>query len=198
LDFVPLTGDASACRIEDFHRPGFSVVAADKCYLLPEAIDAAQQLAEVELKDPRSLPVWDGYQLGQNIVATNSLTEFSPAEYAAFRVGNPALFPDERIFKGRSVSSLGTTWTVLVGSASGKIYKIVLQRIAGDQASADQLFRRATEYFVAHLGKESTHSRSPERYIWDGENDNLIVERLDAKILGESMVTLYLTSLPGS
>jgi hypothetical protein len=161
--------------------------------LITRRLEEAEQVAG----DPEGrhmIRALGGYQLGESIEGATGLTEFSAAEYAAFRIGNPKLLPDERIFKGPRTSFDGVEWTVMVGSARGKIYKIALQHIARDSSSANKAFQRTRQYFLLHIGKESERSTSPERYIWDAEEGNVLLERLDVKVLGESIVNLYLTS----
>jgi hypothetical protein len=149
-----------------------------------------------EREGPDSLSVWGSYQLGQSIKGTDKLTELSPAEYGAFRVRNPALFPDERIFKGRPTFFKGALWTVIVGSTSDKIYKIALQRVAENQASADRLFQLAKQYLGGLVGKEPERFRSPERYIWDKQERNIVLENCNA--FGKPLVTLYVTAVPAT
>jgi hypothetical protein len=126
---------------------------------------------------------------------TLGLTELSPTESEAFRLGHPGpTIPRERIFDAGPVQFKGIKWQVMVASTNDRIYKIALQHAASSPASADRIFNEMKSYFTSLIGKPSESSARPKQYIiWDAAEGNTVLDRADL-ISGQTVVDWYLTS----
>jgi hypothetical protein len=80
----------------------------------------------------------------------------------------------------------------MVGSTGGRIFKISIAYLAQDASRATTLSQDTLAYLTKEMGTANEHSASPQRYIWDAKEGNVILEHLSAQSM--HAVNVFLTS----
>ena len=111
------------------------------------------------------------YALDSDIAVLNGLAELSRAEYLVL----PKEFPDAKIYKAPVIDFLGFTWSLLIGVANSRIYKISPQIITGDGVEAQRVFAATFAHLFSLMGEPS--GKMGSGVIWRVPEGNVILEQ---------------------
>jgi len=111
-----------------------------------------------------------GYKL-DDAVPSVELREFSESEYQLF--GRE--FKHEKNFHAPRVDFLGYSWNLLLGTVSGRIYKIHPYMLFSTKGYAGIAATATFQYCTEQLGRPSSHT-SGESWWWWTKDGNVILQ----------------------
>lgn len=132
-----------------------------------------------------SFPI-DKYRLDAPIEETQGLVEFSNNEYEIYG----RQFEGEKNYNAPPVIFLGYQWKLMLGTVSGKIYKIAIYLTLGSEQEADPIAMETLLYCIEKLGSPS--SQITGLFTWDTTDGNTILQT--GEVMEGFSIALFLTS----
>lgn len=126
------------------------------------------------------------YKIDESVKGIGGLREFSADEYAIMG----RTFVGEECFNAPAIEFLGRTWNLMLGTVSGKVYRIAIFLELQSKQEANSIATTALQYCIAMLGKPA--SQITGMFTWDTTDGNVLLQT--AETVQGLGINLFVTS----